>query len=437
MVLLCFRRLGEAKKDVLKSATARVETLVVEERLGYGEQVKLAFDLAVRLDLDVVVTVDGALRYPLQDVPKLLAALEAGADLAVASPAGEDLSTRAGAWLAARLVNFLTQARLSSWHSGFRAYRVDALSGIPYANNLNDRGFNTEILIQLLIAGKRIALVSTRSYPHAPLSFPARCRFAWGMLHAAGLSLLHQCGLFYQPQFDLGPALEAYGLKLGYCSSHSLALAAIPDGMRVLDIGCGNGAFDRLLMEHGCHMHGMDRHAARDVTGLDGYTSIDVDVRTHTFSPRGYDYVLLLDVLEHLRQSEALLAYLRERSGPAKPCVLISIPNVAFFVIRLRLLCGSFQYGRLGILDLTHTRLFTEQSIRSLLVRNGYQVDSVIGIPAPYPKALGRNMVSRALLALNQACIRLHRRLFSYQFLIVARPRPTLEDLLPDAQPHD
>lgn len=435
VVLLHFSRSPQNVQAFRGHAGFRVETVVTDGTFGYGEQVKLAFALAGRLGLGTVVTVDGNLRYPLQDVPRLLAALEAGADLAVAAPAGEDISTRAGAWLATRLVNLLTRARLSAWHPGFRAYSLDALSGIPFTSNLDDRGFNTEILIQLLIAGKTITLVPTQGYAHEPLSLFARCRFAWGMLKAACVSLLHQCSLFYQPQFDLGPPLDAYALKLGYRSSHSEALAAIPPGSWVLDIGCGNGAFDRLLMERGCRVHGLDRHAAHDVTGLDAYTSIDLDVKAHAFPARGYDYVLLLDVLEHLRHPEALLAYLREQSGPQKPLLLLSVPNVAFFIIRLRLLCGSFQYGKLGILDLTHVRLFTEKSIRSLLERNGYRVESLAGIPAPYPKAIGRNAVSRALLAVNQGLIRLWRSLFSYQLLIVARPRPILDDLLPDPEP--
>jgi len=414
-----------------------VETIAMSGPFGYGDQVKLAFELADRLGLDVVVTMDGQLRYPLEDLTRLLAALEAGADLALASPAGETAVIGVGAWLASRLVNLLTRSRLSAWHPGFRAYRVSSLAEIPFAKNVDDRGFNTEILIQLLIAGRTITRVTTRGYAHGALSFAARCRFAWGMFKAAGLSLLHQCSLFYQPQFDIGPSLDTYGLKLGYRSSHSLALAAVPLRARVLDIGCGNGAFDRLLIEQGCEVHGLDRHPNRDVEGLDAYTSIDLDVWAHAFPARDYDCVLLLDVLEHLRHPERLLAYLRAESGPRKPLVLISVPNVAFFIIRLRLLFGSFQYGKLGILDLTHTRLFTAKSILALLARNGYIVESVTGIPAPYPKAIGHNIFSRALLAVNRWLIAFSQGLFSYQLLIAARPKPTLDDLLPVSESFD
>jgi len=431
-VVLHFSRTPATDGPRAPGENVRLETIVSGGRLGYGEQVKLAFGLAERLGCDAVVTLDGKPRYPVEEIPTLLAPLTDGAALALAIPAGETKLVRAGSWLASRLINFLTSTRLSAWHTGFRAYRVAALAGIPYAKNRDDRGFNTEILIQLLIAGRDIAQVDVRHYPHAPLSFLAKCRFCMAMFQTAGLSLLHQCSLFYQPQFDLGEPLDAYGLKLGYRSSHTLTLATVPAGARVLDIGCGNGAFDRLLVERGCQVHGLDQHQAADIHGLDAYTRIDLDVRDHVFPVRGYDAILLLDILEHLRYPENLLAYLRANSGPDKPDVLISVPNVAFFIIRLRLLCGSFQYGKLGILDLTHTRLYSEASIVSLLERNGYAVRAVEGIPAPYPKAIGLGVVSRCLLACNGWLIRCNRRVFAYQFFIHARPKPTLRDLLPE-----
>jgi len=437
VVILQFCRKRQLGRDLTWLGSARVETIVAERELGYGEQLKLAFEFACRHRIDAVVTLDGNSRYPLEDAAGLLAAINAGADVAVAAPAAENVFTvtGAGAWLASRLVNLLIRARIAAWHPGFRAYRVAAVKGVPFNKNVDDRGFNTEIIIQLLIAKRSIARVPTRGYAHAPQALIDKFRFAVGMLKAAGLSLLHQSSLFYQPQFDMEQALDTYGLKTGYRSSHSLALASVPPGCRVLDIGCGNGAFDRLLVEQGCRVHGLDRHSEQYVTGLDAYTQIDLDVQNHAFPVHGYDYILLLDILEHLRQPETLLAYLRGESGPQpKPLVLISIPNVAFFIIRLRLLCGSFHYGKLGILDLTHTRLFTEKSIIALLTRNGYCVESVAGIPPPYPKAIGMNFVSRALLVVNQWCIVLSRRLFAYQLLIIARPKPTLDDLLPPSE---
>jgi hypothetical protein len=94
------------------------------------------------------------------------------------------------------------------------------------------------------------------------------------------------------------------------------------------------------------------------------------------------------------------------------------------------LLLGFFNYGSRGILDLTHTRLFTFGSLRRLLEQAGYTITEVRGIPAPFPLALGSSMIARAALALNKILIRLSKSLFAYQIFLVARPDPSLPWLL-------
>jgi hypothetical protein len=97
------------------------------------------------------------------------------------------------------------------------------------------------------------------------------------------------------------------------------------------------------------------------------------------------------------------------------------------------LLIGQFNYGTRGILDSTHSRLFTFATIYRLIEQAGYQIDAVEGIPAPYPLAFGNNVFSRTLLALNRTLIRISRGLFAYQILVVARPNPSVLWLLKQA----
>jgi hypothetical protein len=79
---------------------------------------------------------------------------------------------------------------------------------------------------------------------------------------------------------------------------------------------------------------------------------------------------------------------------------------------------------------MTHTRLFTFSSLRRLLEQRGFQIIHSKGIPAPFPLALGDNSVSRLLVALNNACLRVFPALFSYQIFVVAAPKLSLELLL-------
>jgi hypothetical protein len=69
---------------------------------------------------------------------------------------------------------------------------------------------------------------------------------------------------------------------------------------------------------------------------------------------------------------------------------VVSTGNVAFVVTRLMLPAGQFNYGKRGILDLTHTRLFTFASMRRLFEQQGFLVLETRGVPAPFPMALGR-----------------------------------------------
>jgi hypothetical protein len=206
------------------------------------------------------------------------------------------------------------------------------------------------------------------------------------------------------------------------------------------------------------------------------FAKVDLSTQRVPFEPDEFDVVLLLDVLEHLDgpRQYALLDDLRARSfsscrggpmcppsssqpgskegppladargkhmgGPLQekkpPLFVITAPNVAFFLTRFQLLFGKFNYGKRGILDQTHRKLFTFRSLKRLLVQCGYRVQRVRGIPAPYPAAIGLNWRSKTLLAINRALIAVLPKLFSYQVFMTAVPLPTAEQLLAEAEAH-
>jgi hypothetical protein len=148
-----------------------------------------------------------------------------------------------------------------------------------------------------------------------------------------------------------------------------------------------------------------------------------------------YDYVLMLDVIEHLAKPELFLEQLRTALS-MKPSmeVMLSTANIGFFVTRLMLSIGQFNYGRRGILDLTHTRLFTFSSFERAVKQAGFDIVERVGVPGPMPLALGDNLLSRMLLKINQLLIHLSRGLFSYQIFLRVRPQPSLELLLRTAE---
>ncbi len=102
---------------------------------------------------------------------------------------------------------------------------------------------------------------------------------------------------------------------------------------------------------------------------------------------------------------------------------IISTANIGFFFTRFMLFIGKFNYGKRGILDLTHTRLFTFKTLKAMLEQSGFEVLDSVGVPAPFPLAVGNTALARMLLSINRALIALNKSLFSYQMMMVAKPR--------------
>jgi hypothetical protein len=136
-------------------------------------------------------------------------------------------------------------------------------------------------------------------------------------------------------------------------------------------------------------------------------------------------------VIEHLNRPEEFvrLLYSQVNTSPNQT-IIVSTGNIAFIVQRLMLLLGQFNYGKRGILDSTHTRLFTFASFRRLFEQAGFEVKSVYGIPAPVPLAIGNNWISRFFLGLNQLFIKISKGLFAYQMVFMIKPKPSVAFLL-------
>jgi hypothetical protein len=123
---------------------------------------------------------------------------------------------------------------------------------------------------------------------------------------------------------------------------------------------------------------------------------------------------------------------LREKAVHKRPEIILTTANIAFFVTRMMLFFGQFNYGRKGILDRTHTRLFTWNSLRELFEQTGYNVLEMRGIPAPFPKVVGNGVIGKIVMAINGFFVWLwgFRSLFSYQIYVRAQARPTVPNIL-------
>src|SRR5579863_4809635 len=263
-------------------------------------------------------------------------------------------------------------------------------------------------------------------------------KYAFHVVVAALKARLQNAGLFYDRKFDCAPSdILPYVPKFTYTSPHSLAVERIRPGTRVLDIGCAGGYMGAYLMRNKqCQVDGVDAFPLA-ASGLSAFYLHDLNSGLPALNFERYDYVLMLDVIEHLAKPEFFLEQLRSTLS-LRPSVevFLSTANIGFLVTRFMLSIGQFNYGKRGILDLTHTRLFTFGSFERAVKQAGFDIVERVGVPGPMPLALGENFLSRMLLKLNQLLIPLSRGLFSYQIFLRVKPRPSLELLLRTAQEH-
>jgi glycosyltransferase involved in cell wall biosynthesis/2-polyprenyl-3-methyl-5-hydroxy-6-metoxy-1,4-benzoquinol methylase len=417
-----------------------VTVLRNEYNQGYGGNQKVGYRYAIKERFDHVAMVHGDGQYAPEELPRLLEPLlKDEADVVLGSRMLEAGQARKGGmplykWLGNRVLttmqNALLGCRLSEFHSGYRIYRVAALARLPFTLNTNDFHFDSEILIQFLNAGLRIVELPIPTYYGDEICYVNGLKYAGDVTRVTLQNVAHRKGILYQRRFDVGPGDNShYSLKLGYPSSHSMAIDAVPAHTSVIDLGAGPGGVAKALAEKGCQVAVVDQHPiSGDGEEMDVFLQ-DLD-DPPVFDAKPYQHILLLDMIEHLRNPELFLQRLRRQFTHEKKTVIITTPNIAFLPERLMLLAGQFNYGKMGILDVTHTRLFTFRSLRRLLRDHGFRIKTMRGVPAPFPRAFGDGPLSRAALTVNQALIVLSKTLFAYQIYVEAETTPDADFVL-------
>ncbi len=175
---------------------------------------------------------------------------------------------------------------------------------------------------------------------------------------------------------------------------HHIERAMITPNAYVLDVGCHTGIFGAVLKkERSATVVGIDVDApalqiARTRINEALLLNVEEPGWEQVLITQGwkqFDVVLFGDVLEHTRDPEAILIAAKKLLKPGGR-IVVSIPNVAHWRIRLGLLFGRFHYTDSGILDNTHLRFYTSRSGHELLERCGYTITSsdVAGYDLPH-----------------------------------------------------
>lgn len=441
-----------AKAEELRRAgTYRHKLTVLQNPVnqGYGGNQKIGYHYAIQGGFDIVVLVHGDGQYAPEALPQMLAPIATGtADVVHGSrmlkprdalKGGMPLYKFVGNKLLTWYQNLALHSKLSEFHTGYKAYAVAPLKRIPFDRNSNVFHFDTEIIIQLMRAGCRIVEVPIPTFYGDEICHVNGMRYALDVARASTAAALMRYGLVYRRNFDVDalPDNKQYEAKFNFLSTHSQAVADVPAGCTVMDLGSGPGHISAALRARGCRTIGVDLFPPADAESFSEFHVSDLNVRPFPRAMNGVDVVLILDVIEHLSSPENFCDQLRRAAQQnLQVKIVMSTCNIGFIVTRLGLLLGQFNYNKRGILDLTHTRLFTFASMRRLLEEAGFVVDSIRGIPAPVPLVVRNRFLSKLLMRLQSAAIWAWPSMFSYQIYLTAHARPLLETLLDNANRH-
>ena len=394
--------------------------------LGYGGNQKAGYAWAQEHGLDIVVLLHGDGQYAPEVIEDLVGPLVSGeADAAFGSrmmvkgaarKGGMPLYKFTGNRILTTFSNKLSGLDLSEWHSGYRAYRVDALAELDLEGYSDGFDFDTQIILGLAAAGKRILEVPIPTY------YGEEICYVNGVQYARDVSLDVVRDWAHQRGFGggvTGAEPEEYALKTVH-GSHGVLLNwldAQPRG-KVLDAGCFDGRFAAHVAAMGHSVVGVDKVKHDGLAGrVQEFVEADLNQPLPDSLPRDFDYVVAGDILEHVLEPHDLLADLRDHLAPGGE-VLVSVPNFNHWYPRGRIMVGRFDYDQRGPLDRGHVRFFTKRSVERMFRSCGLRIIERQTVGTPF-HALGEDRPRLANVAtrVDHGLMRAWSQLFTYQYL--------------------
>ena len=167
-------------------------------------------------------------------------------------------------------------------------------------------------------------------------------------------------------------------------SANLLSIARlVPQGSRVLDLGCGDGAMlDYLIRERGCTGYGVeidDANVQACVARGVNVIQLNLEEGLAVFGDGSFDVVLQIDTLQHLRNAEVML---RETARVGRIGV-VAFPNFGHWPNRLAVLRGRMPVTKVlpyQWYDTPSIRVGTLQDFEALALQNRLQILDQFGL---------------------------------------------------------
>ncbi len=425
----------------LKSLTHLPKLHVIKHQanLGYGGNQKAGYRYFIEKGFDIAVLLHGDGQYAPEILSHIYGPIAAGrADAVFGSrmmdeyggplKGGMPLYKYVGNRILTTFENRALGMHLTEFHSGYRAYSLEALKKIDFTDMTNDFHFDTEIIVKLHHQGFRIHETPIPTYYGGEICYVNGMKYAGDVFRSILRYQKTLRSVSCYPEYK--EYFVHYPLKASKHSSHYYFVHLTGRNHKVLDVGCGEGFFARRLVREDNRITGIDvLPEIKCRNSVEQYIQADLDAGLGEAKPQlagqKFDRILLQDVLEHLRYPDRMLKDCAEFVAPQGQ-VLVSLPNIANITVRLMLLLGRFDYTERGILDKTHVRFYTRRTARKLLKENGYSVVQEKTTVMPIELVLGlspENPLMRLLTGILALMTMLLPTLLGYQHIFVAVPK--------------
>ena len=408
-----------------------------ELNLGYGGNQKFGYEWAIANNFDSVVLIHGDGQYPPEMIEAFVRPIQNGkADVVLGSRMMTKGSARAGGMpmykfvgnkILTRWQNFITGTDFSEWHCGYRAYSVEGLKSINYLENSDGFDFDTQIILQMNSAGRRVIEIPIPTYYGDEICYVQGLKYARQVSIEVVKHRLKSMGFFASRVSS-----PEYRFKHDAHSSHGKIKKIIENTYpnKLLDIGCAAGELSEFASQLGHEVVAIDLNQTMKNLGRVIFIQHDLDNGLPSTLAEKFDLVICADVLEHLRTPDKLLYELQDRLT-ASGRIIASIPNFGNWYPRTRVLLGKFDYDARGILDQSHLRFFTKKSFIRIANIAGYDVTKIWTTGTPFEVMLRGTPTRRVswktllsvLAKIDRGLCRLRANLFAYQFIFELTPK--------------
>jgi glycosyltransferase involved in cell wall biosynthesis len=190
-----------------------VQVHVHEVNKGYGGNQKTCYRLALDAGADIVIMLHPDYQYTPKLIPAMVSIIANGLHQCVlgsrilggyALRGGMPLWKYASNRFLTLAENILLGAKLSEYHTGYRAFSREVISAVPLAENSDDFVFDNQMLAEILWQGFRVGEVScpTKYFPEASsINFGRSLRYGLGCLGTAAAYRFAAWGLGADARF--------------------------------------------------------------------------------------------------------------------------------------------------------------------------------------------------------------------------------------------